>query len=339
MRPKHGPRSGARYKALRCRAARSHSGNLSMVSVHDDPEVTGSNQADRRRLVVALALIVAFMLGEIAAGVLAHSLALVSDSAHMLTDAGAIALSLVALQLARRPPSGGLTYGLKRTEILAALANGTALGVLALLLLAEGIRRLISPAQANGWVMLGVALAGIAVNVVATWQLAGANRQSLNIRASFKHVLVDLWAFIGTALAAVVIIASGFERADPIASLFVVALMIRTGYGLVTGTGRVLLEAAPEGISTSDIESAMYANGCVTDVHDLHVWEITSGFPALSAHVLVHPGHDCHGVRRDIERILSERFDIDHTTLQVDHDERDGPVVIGARPGPTEHHH
>ena len=169
------------------------------------------------------------------------------------------------------------------------------------------------------YLMLVVALAGMVVNLVAIWQLARAERRSLNIRGSYQHILTDLYAFAGTALAAVVILLTGLVRADPIASLLVAGLMLRAAYGLLREGGRVLLEAAPEGMQPTEIVDALSAHHSVANVHDLHVWEISSGFPALSAHVLVHPGDDCHAVRRDLERTLEERFHIEHTTLQVDH--------------------
>jgi cobalt-zinc-cadmium efflux system protein len=280
-----------------------------------------ARDADGRRLAGALALIVAFMTGEVVVGIFAHSLALLSDAAHMLTDAAAVGLSLVAMRLAARTPKGGLTYGLKRAEILSALTNGLTLCLLGGLIVYEAVRRLISPPPIRGWPMLAVALVGIVVNVAATWQLSRADRRRLNIRGSYQHILTDLYAFVGTAIAAGVILTVGFVRADPIASLVVAGLMLRTAYGLMRDAGRVLLEAAPADINPRQIEHALRAHQAVTDVHDLHVWEITSGFPALSAHVLVRPQDDCHSVRRDLEKRLDEEFGIDHTTLQVDHDE------------------
>jgi cobalt-zinc-cadmium efflux system protein len=278
-----------------------------------------SSDADKRRLWIALGLLGAFMVGEVVAGILANSLTLLADAAHMLTDAGAIALALVAIRLAARPPRGGFTYGLKRAEILSALGNGVALLVLAGLIVFAAVRRLVEPPELDAWTMLVVAIAGIGVNVLATWQIAGAQRRSLNVEGSYQHVLTDLYAFVGTVLAAVVILSAGWLRADPIASLFVAALMLRAAFGLIRDAGRVLLEAAPAGLSPAAIGEALAAHPHVTDVHDLHVWEITSGFPALSAHVLVHPGDDCHAVRRELERLLEDRFGIGHTTLQVDH--------------------
>jgi cobalt-zinc-cadmium efflux system protein len=284
--------------------------------------------ADRRRLAVGLALLLVFMAGEVVAGIAGHSLALLSDAGHMLTDAGALALSLVAIGLAARPPEGGLTYGLKRAEILSGLANGITLLVIAALIVTEAVRRLLSPPEVDARLMLGVALAGVAVNLVITWQLAGAERTSLNIRGSYQHILTDLYAFIGTAVAAVVILLTGFDRADSIASILVAGLMLRAAYGLLRDAVRVLLEAAPQGMRPDDVAAAMAAHPSVANVHDLHVWEITSGFPALSAHVLVRPGDDCHAVRRDLEQLLDGRFGIDHTTLQVDHVTRQAPITI-----------
>ena len=274
---------------------------------------------NRRRLTIALALIVAFMVGEVITGILAHSLALLSDSGHMLTDAGAIGLSLFALHLAARPSGGNLTFGLKRAEILSAQVNGATLLVLAVLIVYAAIRRLVSPPSVHGWTVLIVALAGIVVNVAATLQLAKANRENMAIEGSFQHIVTDLYAFIATAIAGGIILAFGFNRADPIASLFVAALMLRAAYRLLKASGRVLLEIAPEGMSANQIGRALVDHQHVASIHDLHVWEISSGFPALSAHVLVHPGDDCHAIRRELETMLHTRFGIDHTTLQVDH--------------------
>jgi cobalt-zinc-cadmium efflux system protein len=291
---------------------------------------------NRRRLVVALALIVAFMAGEVIAGILANSLALLSDAAHMLTDAAAIGLSLVALALAARPAGGNLTFGLKRAEILSAQANGATLFVLAALIVYEAIHRLFTPPAVGGWTVLIVSLAGIAVNLLATWQLAKANRENMAVEGSFQHILTDLYAFIGTAIAGVIIITTGFDRVDPIASLIVAALMIRAAYGLLKDSGRVLLEMTPEGMNATEIGRALATHPRVAEVHDLHVWEIGSGFPSLSAHVLVLPGDDCHGVRRDLEQMLDERFGIEHTTLQVDHTGQNQLVTIGPI-GESEH--
>jgi cobalt-zinc-cadmium efflux system protein len=279
----------------------------------------GHDTEDGRRLGIALGLIVVFMAGEVVAGIVGHSLALLSDAAHMLTDAGALVVSLVVLRLAARPAGGNRTFGLRRSEILSAQANGATLLVLACLIVYGAVRRLIAPPHASGATMLAVALAGIVVNLVATWQLAGANRRSMNIEGSFQHLLTDLYAFIATALAGAVILAAGWVRADPVAALFVAALMLRASWGLLRDSGRVLLDIAPEGLSVEEIGTAMAAHPHVVEVHDLHVWEVTTEFPTLSAHVLVDPGADCHGIRRELEELLRERFGVEHTTLQVDH--------------------
>ncbi len=289
--------------------------------------------ANGRRLGLALALILAFMAVEVVVGILASSLALLSDAAHMLTDAGAIALALVAARLAGRPAQGGYTFGLKRAEILSAQINGVTLVALAAVIVFEGIRRLISPPDVEGAAVVVVALAGIVVNLVAAMVLAGADRRSLNVEGAFQHVLTDLYAFIATAIAGGVILATGFGAADGIAALFVAALMLRSGWGLLRESGRVLLEAAPRGIDPQEIGRMLAAEPHVVEVHDLHVWEVTSGMPSLSAHVTVGAGCDTQSHRRRLAELLHQRFGIDHTTLQVEA-RHEGPLEIEPlRPG------
>jgi cobalt-zinc-cadmium efflux system protein len=237
----------------------------------------------------------------------------------MLTDAAAIGLSLFAIHLAKRPAEGSMTFGFRRIEILSAQANGITLVVISGVIVYEAIRRLIAPPDVEGGLMLAVALAGIVVNMVATWILARANRQSLNIEGSFRHILTDLYAFIGTAVAAALILITGFERADPIASLVVAGLMCHSAYGLLRASGRIFMEAAPEDIDPSEIGEALLGIPGVIEVHDLHVWEVSSGFPALSAHVLVKQESDCHRARLQLADLLEKRFDIHHSTLQVEH--------------------
>jgi cobalt-zinc-cadmium efflux system protein len=279
-----------------------------------------SSDADVRYLAIALALIVGFMATEVIVGIIASSLVLISDAGHMLTDAGAISLSLITMRLAARPAKGDFTYGLKRTEILSAQANGITLLLLAAWFVYEAIRRLISPPEVEGGLVLLIALIGIVVNLLATWAIGKADRQSLNVEGSFQHILTDLYAFIATAVAGgVIYFTGGFDRADAIAALLVAALMVRAGYNLVKESGRIFLEAAPKGFNPDEIGDARASQPSVVEVHDLHVWEVTSGFPALSAHVLVEPERNCHGERRNLERVLEEDFDIHHTTLQVDH--------------------
>jgi cobalt-zinc-cadmium efflux system protein len=300
-------------------SAHSHSG-------HAHGTLHGST-ASPRRLALALALILGFMTVEVVVGVLAHSLALISDAAHMLTDAAALGLSIMALRLAVRPARGAMTYGFQRVEVLAAQANGVTLLLLAAAIVYSAVGRLISPATVSAWAMVAVALAGIAVNGAATVALAGAGREShMSVEGSFQHILTDLFAFIGTALAGVAILLTGFQRADPIASLLVAALMLRSAVGLLRSSGRVFLEAAPPDLDPQEIGRALAAQADVVEVHDLHIWELTAGFPALSAHVLVKREADCHAARRTLEALLRERFAVEHITLQVDHD--DGGTLL-----------
>ena len=282
---------------------------------------------DARRLTVALVLILGLMVAEIVAGVLADSLALLSDAAHMLTDAAAIALALFAARLARRPASGDFTFGFRRAEILSAQLNGATLVGLALLITVEAIRRLVNPPDVAGLAVLLVAIAGIAVNLAATRVLAGSDRRSLNVEGAFQHVLTDLFAFIATAIAGAVVLLTDFGRADGIAALVVAALMLRSGYGLLRDSGRVLLEAAPRDLDPEEIGNLLAAQPHVVEVHDLHVWEVTSGFPAISAHVTVRAGCDTQAHRRELADLLRERFDISHSTLQVE-TRHEGPLSI-----------
>jgi cobalt-zinc-cadmium efflux system protein len=278
-----------------------------------------SAETEIRPLAVALALIVAFMIAEVALAFVADSLALLSDAAHMLIDAAALGMSVWAARLALRPAAGRMTFGFRRAEILAAQANGITLLLLGALIMVEAVRRLNAPPDVDGPIVVGTAIAGALVNVVALRQVARANRANLNVEGSYRHLLTDLYAFAGTAVAGAVIWVTGFQQADAIASLAVAGSMLWAGWPLVRRSGSVLLEAAPEGLAPDEITAVMRSHGGVTDVHDLHVWEISSGFPALSAHVLVGRGEDCHGIRRELEAVLHERFGIDHTTLQVEH--------------------
>lgn len=294
---------------------------------HEHPPGAGGShflagrEADRKALTAALGLIVVFMAGEVVAGILASSLALLSDAAHMLTDAIALALSLAAARLAARPAGGSMTYGLGRAEIFSAQVNGLTLLILALLIVYGAIGRLVSPPHVEAVTVLAVALAGAAVNLVAARVLAGgAGARTLAVEGSYRHILTDLYGFLATAAAAVVILATGFSRADAIASIMISALMLYASYGLLKTSGRVFMEASPAGLDPHEIGDLLAHQPGVVQVHDLHVWEVTSGFPALSAHVVVRAGDDCHERRRALQRVLEERFGLHHTTLQVDHE-------------------
>jgi cobalt-zinc-cadmium efflux system protein len=287
-----------------------------------------SGESDTRRLAGAFALIVGFMVAELVAGILGSSLALISDAGHMLTDAVAIGLALAALRLAHRPPAGSFTYGLQRAEILSAQINGITLLLLGALIVFEGIRRLIDPPEVAGGLVLVVALIGIVVNLVAARMLAGAERRSLNIEGAFLHIVTDLFAFVATAIAGALILIWGLDRADGIASLLIAALMLWAAYGLLRESGRVFMEAAPKGLDPQAIGEALIEEDGVVEVHDLHVWEVTTGMPAISAHMIVRQDADCHEARWRAARLLADRFGVEHSTLQVEHEPGDELLQI-----------
>jgi cobalt-zinc-cadmium efflux system protein len=309
---------------------------------HDHGHGVGVGEgADRRLLLGALVLIVAFLVGEVLVGLLIGSLALLADAGHMLTDAGAIALALVAMRLAARPATGAYTYGLRRAEILSAQVNGLTLAVLVVVFVVEGVRRLLDPPDVPGGAVAIVAAVGIVVNLAAAALIARADRRSLNIAGAYWHIVTDLFAFIATLAAGVIIGWTGWTRADAVAALVVAVLMALAAYRLLRDSSRVFLEAAPRGLDAGVVETAIRAVDGVVDVHELHVWEVTSGFPALSAHVLVDPSADCHERRLAIEARLGSDFAIEHTTLQVDHRDDVVPTsALGRRIHPeADHHH
>lgn len=276
--------------------------------------------SDRKWLLAALATIVLFLIGEVVAGVVAGSVALLADAAHLLTDAGSIAMALWTLRLATRPAAGHMTYGWKRAEILSAQANGLLLVILAGWLAYEAIHRLIDPIGVTGGLVLLTALVGIVVNAAAVWMIGRADRTSLNIHGAFQHIRSDLFAFLATALAGLFVMTMGLTRIDGIAALVVVASMLKAGLGLVRAANRIFLEAAPTHLHPARIATAMTRVEGVVAVHDLHIWEITSGSPALSAHVLVAPGQDCHRAHTAVAALLADEFHIDHITVQLEHD-------------------
>jgi cobalt-zinc-cadmium efflux system protein len=283
--------------------------------------------ADRRLLGAAFVLILGLMIAELVAGLLAGSLALLADAGHLISDAAALAFALVAAALAARPARGPWTYGFRRLEILSAQANGLALALVGIWIVYGAVRRLVSPPDVHGGVVLGVALGGVAVNLVATTLLARASRESLNIRGAFVHVATDLVAFVGTAAAGALVLATGWDRFDPIAGLVVASLMFWAAFGLLRDSMRIFLEVSPANIDPDEVGRALVAEPEVVEIHDLHVWTLTSGFPILSAHVLVTAGADCHDIRRRLEDMLAERFDLQHSTLQVEH--APGAVQLG----------
>jgi cobalt-zinc-cadmium efflux system protein len=284
-------------------------------------------EAERSALAVALGLVLAFAAVEVAGGLIAGSLALLADAVHMAADAGSLGLALGAAWLARRPPTLGRSFGFARAEILAALTNGAALVALAVWIFVEAARRLSNPPDIRaGWV-LGVGVGGLAVNLVAARVLRRPGGGSLNIRAALLHVLADLLGSLGVVVAALVVLAAGWERADPLVSILIGVLVLASAWGVLRESAGILLESAPEGLDVGEVGHAMAAHPGVVGVHDLHVWTITSGFPSLSAHVVVERDADCHAVRRELEQVLHDRFALDHTTLQVEHEQ--GLLVLG----------
>ena len=289
---------------------------------HDGHGHGVSAGADRRYLSIALGLIVGLMVVEVVVAMVSGSLALLSDAGHMLSDAGAIAASLWAIRLAARPATGMWTFGWKRAEILSAAVNGITLLVVGAVIAFEAVRRLVEPPPVQGGPVLAVALLGVVVNVVAAWVLAKANRSSLNVEGAFQHILTDLYAFIATFIAGAVIVVAGFTRADAIASLVVVMLMFHAAWGLLRDSGRVLLEAAPVGTDLTAIRDHLCINAHVIDVHDLHVWTVTSDLPALSAHIVIDDGcfHDGHApeLLDEMQACLVGHFDVEHSTFQFE---------------------
>ncbi len=277
---------------------------------------------DRRALTGALVLLVAFMAFEVGSAIYSNSLALLADAGHMLIDVGAIVGSLVALRLAARPETGSHTYGLKRAEILAATFNGISLVVVAALVTFEAIVRLLNPSPVDGAVLIVVASVGVAVNLVATMVMSRANRESLNVQGAYRHILTDLYGFIGTVIAGIVIVTSGFERADAIASLVVVALMLKAAVQLLRPALRILLEATPDDIDLEEVREHLLELPEVQSVHDLHAWTLTSSLPILTAHVVVTD--ECLNtgqagrVLDHLQECLAGHFDVAHSTLQFE---------------------
>jgi cobalt-zinc-cadmium efflux system protein len=291
------------------------------VAGHHHPHAA-PRAGDRRWLLAALALIVAFMVAEVVAGLLARSLALIADAGHMLTDAAALLLAVIASRLAERPARGAYTYGFARVDALSGQANGITLLLLAVWFAVVGIRRLFEPAAVHGGVVTVVAVAGVLINLAATWLAGKADRASLNVRGVIAHLVTDIWAFAATLTAGIVVLATGWTRADSIASLLVAALMAWTGVRLVRAAGRIFLEAAPQGLDPQVLGAELADVDGVAEVHDLHVWVLGSDIAAMSAHVLVKRDFDCHAVAERLRSHLAAAHQLDHVTLQVDHEEQ-----------------
>jgi len=284
--------------------------------------------ASRQALLVVLGLTLAFTVVEVAGGVLTGSLALLADAGHMVSDVFSIGLALVAVTLAQRPASPRRSFGFQRAEIIAAFVNGIALVLVSAWIVWEAIQRLDDPPEILGGWMLVVALAGLAVNATAAVILVRSGRQSLNVEAAFRHVIADLLGSAGVLVAALVILFTGWDLVDPLVSIAIAILIVASAWGVLRDSTAILMEQTPSGIDADAVARAIVEVPGVASVHDLHVWRITSGFDALSAHVLVGQGEDCHALLRDVERAIAERFGITHTTLQVDHDAADALIEL-----------
>ena len=273
---------------------------------------------ERRALAIALALVAGFAGLEAVVGLVADSLALLADAAHMLSDSLALGLALFAAWLALRPATPERSFGWRRAEVLAALVNAVVLVVLGGWIVWSAIGRLSGPPEvAGGWI-LAAGAAGLVVNLAAARGLHGAG-SGLNVRAAMLHVLADLASSAGVVVAGLVVLATGWAYADPIAALLIGVLVVASTFGVLRETVGVLLEGTPAGMDAREVGAAIASTEGVVGVHDLHLWTITSGFPALSAHVLVSAGADCHAIRREVEQLLRDRFELSHTTLQVEH--------------------
>jgi cobalt-zinc-cadmium efflux system protein len=268
---------------------------------------------------VVLGLTLAFTAVEIVGGLLTGSLALLADAVHMLSDNLALALALFAVWLAGRPSTPERSFGYQRAEILAALTNGVILVVLAIWIFIAAWGRLMDPPDVlAGWMAI-VAAVGLAVNLVAAAILARAGHDTLNMRAAFRHVIADALGSAGVLVAALVILLTGWRYADPLAGALIAVAVLASSWSVLRDSVNILLEGAPKGIDPRELGSRLAEAPGVVEVHDLHVWTITSGFPSLSAHVLVARDDDCHARRRELEELLLREYGIEHTTLQVEH--------------------
>jgi cobalt-zinc-cadmium efflux system protein len=290
------------------------------MSAHAHAHDHGHGRAGRTRaLTWTLALVVGYTAAEVVGGLLSGSLALLADAGHMVSDAAALALTLVAIRFARKAPTAERTFGHHRAEILAALANGAALLALSVFIFVEAYQRLREPHPIEGGLMLGVAAGGLLVNLSGLWLLHGNHGDDLNVRGAWLHVLTDALGSVQAMAAAVLIRAYGWTWVDPIASILIAVLVIYSSWALIRQSVDVLMEGTPRHIDLGELRLALERVGDVQDIHDLHVWTITSGFVSLSAHMVVSERADAGAVLKSSEQVLAERFKIRHSTLQIEH--------------------
>jgi cobalt-zinc-cadmium efflux system protein len=284
---------------------------------------------------VALGINVAMLVAEAVGGVLTGSLAVLADAGHLLSDVGAIGLALFAAALAARPAVGRMTFGYQRSEILAALVNGLLLVIVAIAIAYAAIGRLGDPPQIDGLGVLGLGLLGLLGNVAATVVLARGEREDVNLEGVLRHSAADALGSLGVVLAGAFVLLGGSSIVDPIVSLVIAALILVSSWRLIAEPVGVLMEAAPAGVDVDAAGAAICEEEGVRSVHDLHIWTVTSGFGALAAHIVVSPECDRDLVRRRIELLLHERFDIDHTTLQMEEQAPERLLHVENVPGQT----
>lgn len=272
----------------------------------------------RRRMWIALAINAGLLGATVVGGIVTGSLALLADAGHLLSDLGAIALGLFAATMAARPPGPRRTFGFQRTEVLAALANGVALVAIGVVIVIAAIGRLSEPPDVEGAGVVVLGVVGLAGNLAATWVLARGGRQDLNLEGVLRHSAADALGSVGVIVSGSVILATGWTLIDPLASLAIAALILISSWRLIAEPVNVLMEAAPRGIDPESVGREICALEHVREVHELHLWTVTSGFEALAAHVVVEREADRDLVRRQLEVMLNERFGIEHTTLQME---------------------
>lgn len=286
---------------------------------HEGHSHSHGRGANKRALAVVLAITLTYTVVEVVGGLLTGSLALLADAAHMASDNVALGLALFVFWLSAKPPTPNRSFGYKRTEILAALFNGVTIVAVSLWIFYEAYWRLQEPPEILGGWMMAVAVVGLLVNLAGALILTRSAGDNLNMQGALRHVVADLLGSIGVIVAALIILLTGWSYADPLISAFIGVLILASSYRLLKDSVGILLEGSPPGIDAEEVGRKMVGRDGVREVHDLHIWTVTSGFPALAAHVLVGQDEDCHGRRRDLETLLAEEYGIEHTTLQVDH--------------------
>ena len=286
---------------------------------HDHGYTHHGRGADRRALATVFVLTTVFMVAEVVGGLVTGSLALLADAGHMLSDAFSLGVALFAVWLAEKPATPNRSFGYKRAEILAALFNGVTLVAISIWIFIEAYQRFREPPEVLGGLMLTIAALGLVVNVAGALILSRSGGESLNLQGALRHVIADVLGSVGAIAAALVILATGWRYADPVISVLIGLLVLASSWRLLRDSANILLEGTPPGINASEVGRSMADTEGIQEVHDLHIWTITSGFPALSAHVLVGQEENCHARRRDLEKLLANEYGIEHTTLQVDH--------------------